>query len=272
MPTELALTKPLSLFLFAHQDDEFAVYQTIVDELENGHRVCCAYLTTGVKSGQSAQCRNDESVAVLTRIGVSSDDVYFVGETLGIHDGTLPDRLTTAVEWFIKWLSGHPLVHNVFVPAWEGGHQDHDALHALAVLGALQLGIVSRVAQFPLYNGYRCRGPLFRVLSPLDHNGAIHRKRIPLMNRIRFVRHCLRYRSQAKSWVGLFPFVLLHYLVNGTEATQPVLVDRILERPHDGALYYERRKFFTWREMQRQLSNQIENSELGLVQDRTLDA
>lgn len=30
--------------------------------------------------------------------------------------------------------------------------------------------------QFPLYNGYGCVGPLFRVLSPLPMNGAVEKK------------------------------------------------------------------------------------------------
>ena len=65
-------------------------------------------------------------------------------------------------------------------------------------------------------------------------------------DRIRFLLLCLRYRSQRKTWVGLFPFVLLNYAMIGRQQLQPLPVQRPDRRPHPGALYYERRNFLTW--------------------------
>ncbi|RZA32937.1 MAG: PIG-L family deacetylase, partial [Lysobacteraceae bacterium] len=36
----------------------------------------------------------------------------------------------------------------------------------------------------------------------------------------------------------------------GVEQLQPVALRRLDERPHAGALYYEKRRFFTWPAMQ----------------------
>ena len=249
MLTETTLVQPSALFLFAHQDDEFGVFQKIMDEQRHGRRVFCAYLTDGAFEGESSLRRNCESLAVLTKLGVQEEDIFFAGHTLSIPDGTLPDHLKIASEWIVTSLARYPMVTAIYLPAWEGGHHDHDALHAMGVIVAEEAGLIKVVRQFPLYNGYKCGGPLFRVLLPLPMNGDIERKKIPWINRLRFLCYCLSYPSQATTWVGLLPFVLLHYVFYGTQVLQTVSRERIGYRPHSGPLYYERRGFFTWEKM-----------------------
>jgi LmbE family N-acetylglucosaminyl deacetylase len=245
----MATDEPVALFLFAHQDDEFGAFQQIADERQAGRRVCCAYLTTGVAAGGSPRRRNHESLSVLKQLGVGEPDVSFAGHALSIPDAGLPRNLARAADWIDEKLSQCSMLASVYVPAWEGGHHDHDALHAITVSVAQEKGMLLSVRQFPLYNGHRCRGPLFRVFAALPCNGTVERTRIRWGNRIRFLRYCLCYPSQAKTWAGLFPFVLLHYLTRGDQLLQPVCVERIGQRPHAGPLYYERRRFFTWERM-----------------------
>jgi LmbE family N-acetylglucosaminyl deacetylase len=248
---------PTALFLFAHQDDEFGVFQKIIDARRHGLRVMCAYMTDGAVDGCSPLRRNLESLAVLSRMGVQEEDIYFAGQMLSIPDGGLSDHLDIATDWIVNWLIRYPLVSAIYLPAWEGGHHDHDALHAIGVIAAEESNLVAAVRQFPLYNGYKCRGPLFRVLLPLAMNGEIEVIRMPWANRLRFLRYCLSYPSQMITWLGLLPFVLLHYIFFGTQVLQTVSKDRIYFRPHDGPLYYERRQFFTWEKMSYRLSNYI---------------
>jgi len=259
MRTELLSTKRVALFLFAHQDDEFGVFQQIVEEVQAGCHVCCAYLTSGSHSVRLTERRNFESLTVLSQLGVSTQDVLFAGEALSIADTTLPEHMELASNWIQNWLSRYSRIQSVYVPAWEGGHHDHDALHAITVLIAKKMDITRLVWQFPLYNGYRCHGQWFRVLLPLQNNGAMQTKQILWKNRVRFLRLCLGYPSQMKTWLGLFPFVLMHYLRRGTQTVQPVCCERIYHRPHSGPLYYERRSFFTWEKMSRCISNQSKN-------------
>jgi LmbE family N-acetylglucosaminyl deacetylase len=259
MLTETTLVQPAALFLFAHQDDEFGVFQKIMDEQRHGRRVFCAYLTDGAFEGESSVRRNRESLAVLTKLGVLEEDILFVGNILSIPDGSLPNHLKTASEWIIDWLVRYPIVEAIYLPAWEGGHHDHDALHAMGVIVAEEAGLIKVVRQFPLYNGYMCGGPLFRVLLPLPMNGAIEIKQIPWINRLRFLRYCLSYPSQISTWLGLFPFALLHYFFYGTQVLQTVSRDRIRHRPHSGPLYYERRGFFTWEKMSDRLIECLEH-------------
>ncbi len=252
MPTDSA--GPVALFLFAHQDDEFGVFQRIADCRAQGLRIACAYFTDGATSKATAAQRNLESLAVLARLGVDREDTFFAGQQLGIGDGQLPQHLQRAARWLESWLDEFAVIDSLHVTAWEGGHHDHDALHALAVTMAARRGLLARTWQYSLYQAAGLPGPLFRVLAPLPQNGPVRTSGIPWHARRSYLGHCLSYPSQRGTWIGLFPFVLLHYLLHGTQALQPVDPARLSERPHPGPLYYEKRKFFTWDQMARQLA------------------
>ena len=238
--------EPSALFLFAHQDDEFGVFERIAACRRQGLRVVCAYLTDGQTAKASAATRNAESLAVLARLGVAPEDVHFAGQSLGIGDARLPLHMDAAGRWIGAWIDSHFPVDSIHVTAWEGGHHDHDALHALTVLLAAQRGLLARTWQFSLYQADGLPGPLFRVLAPLAANGPVTTSPIPWPGRRQYLRMCLSYPSQRTTWVGLFPMVLLHYLSHGAQTLQPVTPARLAERPHPGPLYYEKRRFFTW--------------------------
>jgi len=255
MPTEHAKVAPIALFLFAHQDDEFGVLHQIVTEKKRGHRVMCVYFTTGVPCGGNPDRRNQESLSVLSSLGVDSDDVFFAGSLLSIDDIHLSQHLQIASEWLDAWVRRLLPVVSVYVTAWEGGHPDHDALHAIAVQIYHERQMGGLLRQFPLYNGCRCLGPFYRVLFPLRDNGPLDWTLIPWVNRFQFLGYLLRYPSQLKTWIGLLPFVLLHYLFDGGQTLQPVSIARTEERPHDGHLYYEKRGFCSWPVFESRLSN-----------------
>ena len=245
--------KKAAFFIFAHQDDEFGIFQKITDEIQAGSIVYCAYLTDGGFGGASSERRNQESLAILSQLGVKEENIFFMGKELSISDGCLPERLRECADWLQNWLSKGTNISAIYVLAWEGGHQDHDALHAITVSIAHKMGILAKVWQFSLYNGYNCIGPLFKVFHPLLQNGAISITRISLRNRFRFVRYCLCYPSQLKTWIGLFPFVMFHYLIHGVQLLQPVSTERVFQCPHEGKPLYEKRGFFSWQKMEKNL-------------------
>ncbi|MFY0477666.1 PIG-L deacetylase family protein [Achromobacter marplatensis] len=249
MHTEAVESEPIALFFFAHQDDEFGVFHAITEERRKGRRVVCCYLTDGGFGGVSVQRRNDESLTVLSKLGVAGSDVVFAGEMLSISDGRLVDNLDAAGAWIENWVAGFKAVQAIYVTAWEGGHHDHDALHALVAIVSHRLGCLLLCRQFSLYNAYRCKGPLFRVQLPLVGNGPVTYTPIPWHFRMRFIGYCLGYPSQTKTWLGLLPFVVAHYVLDGRQATQPLDLTRLLQRPHDGALYYEKREFCQWEKL-----------------------
>lgn len=236
-----------SVFLLAHQDDEFGVFHAIESEKRLGRRVICAFLTSGAVPGGDPSRRNAESTSVLSSLGV--DEVIFAGAEIGIADAHLKRSLPRAGQWIEQFLGGTRGLETIFVPAWEGGHPDHDCLHAVAVEVALRGGKGRTIRQFSLYNGRGCPGPFFHVLKPLDANGAVQREVIPLRSRIRYLGLLFRYRSQLKTWMGLMPFVLAHYFIKGTQESQEVQRVRTHQRPHEGVLYYEKRGFARWQEV-----------------------
>jgi hypothetical protein len=242
---------PVALFLFAHQDDEFGVFHVIDECRRRGQRVVCAYLTRGTNG--SASRRNAESTKVLGYLGVGAEDILFAGDELCIDDATLYMSLERADAWIEQWFASFEDIERIHVLAWEGGHHDHDALYALAAQVADRLDLLPRLHQFSLYNGYRCQGPFFKVLTPLAANGPVESFRIPVSRRLAYLRLCLQYPSQRMTWVGLFPFVLLHYLTRGRQTLQAVRLERIEERPYPETLYYEKRNFCRWEHLQEQL-------------------
>lgn len=247
-----------ALFLFAHPDDEFGVYHCLEQERRLGRRIHCAYLTDGGAGNASPERRLAESIAVLQRFAVAPEDVHFPGHALTIPDGALPGHLARVGTWVEAHLEQHGAPQVIYLPAWEGGHQDHDGLHAAALVVLQRRGLLGRARQFPLYHGQDCKTPWFKVLTPLAANGAVETTRIPWISRVHYLGLCLGYPSQWRSWIGLFPFVAWHYLVRGRQSLQPVSMARTAMRPHAGALYYEQREFHTWEQMCRQVSHYVE--------------
>lgn len=247
MKAEGAAGGPVSVFLFAHQDDEFGVYECIARSARVG-RVVCAYLTDG-GAGGDPQRRDAESRDVLRRLGVPPQNVQFLGSAVGIPDGRLHEHLDTVALHVGAVIDAQPESALVHVLAWEGGHPDHDGLHAVTAVLMHARGRLDRLRQFPVYHGFGCPGPFFRVLSPLAQNGPVERSRIGVVDRFRQLRHCLRYPSQRRTWIGLLPFVALRLLSRGRQSLQRVQLARIAERPHEGPLYYEKRGFLAYERM-----------------------
>lgn len=254
MPTDRRV--PVALFLFAHQDDEFGVFSRLEWEQRVGRRVYCVYATDGAATA-AADIRDAESRAVLRRLGVAIGDILFIGRQLGIGDGRLHAHADVLAGWLDAFLDSHPAIEACFVPAWEGGHPDHDLLHAIAVQLLAARDQLEKVRQYSIYHGRGCSGPLFRVLSPIPENGPVERQAIGWCDRLRYVLLCLAYPSQWRTWTGLFPFVCLRYLWGGVQQLQQVDISRLAEPPHAGRLYYERRGFLKWQTLNAAL-NQLQ--------------
>ena len=231
------------VFLFAHQDDEFGVFLALDQSVAAGRRPICIYLTDGAGQGAETAVRNRESLSVLCRLGVDAADVHFIGAGHGIPDGGLVSELARARDLVIPVLNQLAGPLTLTSHAWEGGHPDHDAAHLLTLWLAKDLDLASGATRFfALYNADRMPGPFFRVLSPVAGHGPITRETIPWSARFRHLRLYLSYRSQWRSLVGLYPFILLHYLTSGKQALQQPGTAAPAGRPHSGPLLYEKRQ------------------------------
>ena len=235
-----------ALFLFAHQDDEFGVFYEIHQLVSRGDKVIVMYLTSGTPDGTPSHIRDAESLSVLKKLGVSESNIVFWGTNAGIPDGDLCSHLDVAYRGIADLIAKAEAPEKLYFHAWEGGHQDHDAAYLLGVALGEHLGILDRCYQFPLYTGVGLPAAFFRMFYCLPENGAPNLTTIPWRQRIEFIQFCFHYPSQLKSWVGLFPFFLFHYLFFGTQILQPVSAKQIHRPPHLGKLLYERRGFYSY--------------------------
>lgn len=239
----MSMNGPSVLFLFAHQDDEFGVFGEIQRLVCRGERVSIAYLTSGDLSGKPSPIRDEESIAVLGKLGVSRQNIHFLGRETEIPDGKLFAYLDTAFQAVLNLAERIGRPQRLYFLAWEGGHQDHDAVHLVGLATGRQLRIIDKCFQFPLYTGAGLPSVFYKLFSPIPENGRPGVFTIPWRKRIEYIRYCFSYPSQKKTWLGLFPFFLFHYIFWGTQILQPVSLPRIRQSPHAGKLLYERRGF-----------------------------
>lgn len=231
-----------ALFIFAHQDDEYAAAPWIVEELANGNDVACAYLTDG-GSRVAPAVRDDESRAVLRSLGVADERIAFLCDERGarIGDGALAMRCVDALTTLERWIERTPFVPlRLYAPSYEGGHPDHDAAHLIAAVVARRRGIAADAWHFALYNAYRCPKPLFTMLRQLPSDAPFRRATATAASRWKLALLCMRYPSQRRTWFGLFPGALLERVVLHRESVVRFDLARLAERPHGGELLYER--------------------------------
>lgn len=234
------MAQPVHFFLLPHQDDEFGVFYLIENIIERGERAVCFFITNGGFGGADPATRDEESRHVLDALGVQVSDIRFLGSNHGLPDGQLSVLLPAAFEHLKKAAEEFGSPDLVYIPAWEGGHQDHDATHILGIAAAEFWGARGRLRQFSLYNADRCGLRPYRVLAPIAKNGLAEALPIPAARWMRYLWLCLSYRSQMKTFAGLLPFMAAHYALRGVQNLQEVSSSRVRERPHEGILLYER--------------------------------
>ena len=250
MRTELAVER--DLFVFAHPDDEFACLESLRRSVQAGHEVICAYLTDGGYGGQAIEPRMEESRRALGKLGVAPASIHFLGAAARIPDGDLPAHMRTAYVVLGELVARAGPLTACFVPAWEGGHQDHDAAYAIVMAMRCNGLIDAALWQFSLYHGAGLPGPLFHVMQPLASNGPVTALAVSWRRRWADLRICMGYPSQWRSWLGLLPFVVCRLLLRGSYTLQRADATALERRPHAGKLLFERRSASSWEQLRAQ--------------------
>ena len=229
------------LFLLPHQDDEVFIGPRISFELSRGSTSYFVYLTDGVITREGSPVRDDESRTFLKRLGIAEEQIIFLGTESHIPDGDLVNHLEKCFELLLERIKGHAFTE-IYAPAWEGGHEDHDAAFLIGLALTRRLRLENNFWQFYTYNGFNTRGRFFRVMHPLPNNLQRVGRKLKFSEGLAVLKSMFLFKSQRKTWLGLFLQTLIHLLFVRREVFHRGAAEQLAAPAHEGGLLYERRK------------------------------
>jgi LmbE family N-acetylglucosaminyl deacetylase len=231
----------VSLFVFAHQDDELCAAPIIASRKTSGRPVRIVFMTDGAAGRASSDQRDAESRSALRNLGIREDEIVFLGSRKRFPDGALYQVLPEAAGALRSAVEAIEAVGEIFTLAYEGGHQDHDATHATTVSLARDLGLLHETRQIPFYRAASGAVLPVAVWAPLPENGPVTWSPTTRAMRLRTAALTRKYPSQWRVIVGLGPLLAAASAVRPGVPLQPVSLDRLKERPTTEPLFYERR-------------------------------
>jgi len=225
------------VYVLAHFDDEYCGLPLVAAGVAAGEDQWFLYVADYADPRLTAR-RFGESRALLQHLGVDGSRVLHVGAGTGALDGVVHRALPAAYAALSATVHGIGPVSRLVTLAWEGGHMDHDMCALMTARLATALGDPP-IETISLYNGPRLPGPLFHGAAPLPENGPVRRVRLTLRQWIAWLVAVRFFPSQAKTWAGLWPAMFYSYARRGF-GVQRLDPARTAQRPHPGALFYER--------------------------------
>lgn len=142
------------LLLAAHPNDEFALVATLRAAVSRGDEVWAAWFAADDRADIRA-LREAESARVMEAIGVPAARCIHADLPALI----LPMQLGGLVS-AVRSLGERIVPDATYVPAYEGGHPDHDALSFAAWES---LSVLGEIREYPIYRKARSRRLLSRV-------------------------------------------------------------------------------------------------------------
>ena len=224
------------LYILAHFDDEYCCLPMIWQAVREGRAQRFFYLAD-YRDAALGQRRLAETRAFLAAQGVDPAAVEPISLGTGVFDGGLHRAVATLFEKVAAAARQAP-VEAIVVPAWEGGHMDHDTCAYLATRLAPLIGDPP-IRQFSLYNGPGLPGPLLHGSAPLRENGPVERVRLSPAAWLRWMAAVRHFPSQLYAWSGIWPAMFWTMARRGF-GWQRLTAARVGERPHAGPLFYER--------------------------------
>lgn len=215
-------------WILPHPDDELLCLPLL---LENKKANVLLYL-----AARDNDWRFRESKKAVNYINNQGFNVTIFPNTSPSKDGSLPLELNSKLINSLELQIVEANTVELIAPAYEGGHQDHDAAFIIAF-------ILSKRLKLPLtcFNTY-CASvsafPGFRAMQPFKDGRKIYFDSIKVTRT--FLRLILLYPSQWKTWIGLGPFVAFKYLKGVSRSTLQVDTLPNLLLPH--YLYQNRRR------------------------------
>ncbi len=191
-----------TIYFLPHFDDEIFIIPKINRDRINKNTQFFFFF-------MNSTMRFQESLLFLNKLKISKENVICLGDKLDSPDGSLIDYLESFYLEIAARFDNSEEKIEIVSPAFEGGHNDHDAIAMLAQ--ALGKKWKCQVFEFYLYHGYGTRGKFYRVSSPVNF---VKLKKIKyqmndwlLLLQVPFI-----FKSQPKALLGLWPFLVLKSL------------------------------------------------------------
>jgi hypothetical protein len=217
-----------TLYFLPHFDDEVFVIPKIRKDILSGKSPFFIFF-------MSSNIRANESVVFLKKLGVKKENIIFIGEKFNALDGVLLNYLPmfySELSLIFDQISDMEIV----CPAYEGGHQDHDAISLLGRALAKRWRAV--FLEFFLYHGYGTKGRFYLVASPLP--GKLLKKyRYTLTDWLQLLKVPIVYKSQKMSMLGLWPIIILKAIFTPL-VLREILPDSFIVDRHVEVPLYER--------------------------------
>jgi hypothetical protein len=230
-------------YFFAHQDDEIGVFIQINKEIKK-NELYIFYLTSGTDkkiNNKKLYLRDKESIKTLTSLGVKKENIFFIGRKLGIKHNELYLNAKKVTYFLENFITNIHKPSSIYTHSWEGGHEDHDTCNLITRRVKKKFRI-KNCYQFSLYNAFKTSFIFFKVFNPIEIKNG-NKVFASLLDRIYFITLLFNYTSQLKIWIGLYPFIIYHYLIKGYNFIEKLNSSSTIERPHFGKLLYEKRNF-----------------------------
>jgi LmbE family N-acetylglucosaminyl deacetylase len=225
------------VYILAHFDDEYCALPLIWQAAREGRAQRFIYLADYRDAALGAR-RLAETRAFIAAQGLDPATVVPLGLGAGVFDQSVFRAVDRVFPMLSRAVTEVGRVTRLVVPAWEGGHMDHDACAFMAVRLAERIGR-PELRQFSLYNGPRLPGPLLRGGAPLSENGPRRRVVLSPAQWLRWMAAVRAFPSQTYAWSGIWPAMFAGMAGRGF-AWQALDARRVEERPHPGSLFYER--------------------------------
>lgn len=254
----------VSIFILAHQDDEFAAMHLLQYEKCKGNGIVIIYLSNGSNSNAAlSNIRNLESQNALSKF---TDNIVFLGGILNVNDGEIIYNLAVLYKKIYSLLRLQiESLDRIYTTAYEGGHQDHDAINLIVSKLSEKLKIAHKCFQFPIYHGKCMPFRFFKVVSTIDDNGPTYPIIVTKNLKIALLRSCFYYKSQVNSFIGLFPALVFKLTFCKALHIQHLSIFRTCKRPHFGKLLYEKMKKFEYTQFSLHANQFISEYESNLI-------
>ncbi|MGD0997281.1 MAG: PIG-L family deacetylase [Thermoleophilia bacterium] len=230
----------LELFLLAHHDDEVFCAGHLRRALAAGGQVRLLWATAGGLA--PARRRIAEGARVLEALGLpvtAAVDLRLRDQHAVEHVALIAREVGRLLDADSRGQDDRGRDEVVYVPAYEGGHPDHDAVNLAATLAAAaRPGL--RVVEFPLYR----RGPIGLAVQPPSPAVGTSRERyavLPLSAEDLALRRALARANSSQLAPSLLPLLALARCAGRgrAEPARPLPAHDYTRAPHAGRLLYE---------------------------------